>query len=90
MAAEPDPDLAREAIEYCYAHDWTDGLPVVPASRALVDEFLAHTSRSPHSPRPSDLPLQKLPTARSSSWVSTFSNSLGPIPISSSPSTSGY
>ncbi len=47
MAAEPDPDVARDAIEYCYAHDWTDGLPVVPASRALVDQFLAHTSRSP-------------------------------------------
>jgi hypothetical protein len=47
MAAEPDPDIARDAIEYCYEHDWTDGLPVVPASRALVDRFLAHTSRSP-------------------------------------------
>jgi hypothetical protein len=47
MAAEPDPDLARDAIEYCYEHDWTDGLPVVPASRALVDRFLAHTSRGP-------------------------------------------
>jgi hypothetical protein len=44
--AEPDPDLAREAIEYCYDHDWTDGLPVVPASRELVDRFLAATDRS--------------------------------------------
>jgi len=45
MVTEPDPDAARAAIEYCYAHDWSDGLPVVPASRELVDEFLAHTSR---------------------------------------------
>jgi hypothetical protein len=47
MAAEPDPDLAREAIEYCYEQGWTDGLPVVPASRALVDRFLAQTARQP-------------------------------------------
>jgi hypothetical protein len=47
MGAEPDPDRARDAIEYCYEHDWTDGLPVVPASRGLVDRFLARTSRSP-------------------------------------------
>ncbi len=44
---EPDPDVAREAIEYCYEHGWTDGLPVVPASQALLDEFLAQTGRSP-------------------------------------------
>jgi hypothetical protein len=43
----PDPDVAREAIEYCYEQGWTDGLPVVPASASLVDEFLARTSRSP-------------------------------------------
>jgi hypothetical protein len=47
MATEPDPDVAREAIEYCYEQGWTDGLPVVPASAALVEEFLSHTSRSP-------------------------------------------
>jgi hypothetical protein len=44
---EPDPDVARDAIEYCYEHDWSDGLPVVPASRALVDAFLARTGRAP-------------------------------------------
>ncbi|WP_236789131.1 hypothetical protein [Amycolatopsis sp. GM8] len=42
-----DPGAAQEAIEYCYEQDWTDGLPVVPASRSLVDKFLAHTSRAP-------------------------------------------
>ena len=46
-AASPDPDAARDAIEYCYGKGWTDGLPVVPASEALVNEFLEHTSRSP-------------------------------------------
>lgn len=44
---EPDPDAAQLAIEHCYERDWTDGLPVVPASRPLVDRFLAHTSRGP-------------------------------------------
>ena len=32
MADGPDPDVAREAIEYCYEQGWTDGLPVVPVS----------------------------------------------------------
>ncbi|WP_199433287.1 hypothetical protein [Qaidamihabitans albus] len=43
----PDPDVAQEAIEYCYERDWTDGLPVVPASRPRVDAFLATTGRAP-------------------------------------------
>jgi hypothetical protein len=47
MARGPDPDVAREAIEYCYEQGWTDGLPVVPASRDLVDRFLERTARSP-------------------------------------------
>jgi hypothetical protein len=47
VAREPDPDIAREAIEYCYEQGWSDGLPVVPASQALLDQFLAQTSRSP-------------------------------------------
>ena len=44
---EPDPDVAREAIEYCYEQGWTDGLPVVPVSQSILDEFLAQTSRNP-------------------------------------------
>src|SRR6201986_1164325 len=48
MGPEPDPDAARAAIEYCYEHDWTDGLPVVPASEALLEQFLATTTRSPN------------------------------------------
>ena len=47
MTTEPDPDVAREAIEYCYEQGWTDGLPVVPVSQTLLDEFLAQTSRGP-------------------------------------------
>jgi hypothetical protein len=47
MADTPDPDVAREAIDYCYEQGWTDGLPVVPASRAWVDRFLATTERAP-------------------------------------------
>jgi hypothetical protein len=33
-------DVAGQ-IEFCYARGWTDGLPVVPASRRLVDAMLA-------------------------------------------------
>jgi len=41
----PDPDAAQRAIEYCYRQGWSDGLPLVPASQPLVDQFLATTSR---------------------------------------------
>lgn len=36
-----------EAIEYCYERGWTDGLPVVPCTSALLDAFLAQTGRAP-------------------------------------------
>ncbi len=42
-----DPDAAQQAIEYCYQQDWSDGLPLVPASQPLVDRFLAQTARDP-------------------------------------------
>ena len=35
------PINVSEQIEFCYARGWTDGLPVVPATRALVNEMLA-------------------------------------------------
>ena len=38
---------AREAIEYCYQNGWTDGLPVVPCTDELLDQFLAAVDRSP-------------------------------------------
>ena len=34
------PINASEQIEFCYARGWTDGLPVVPASRMLVVQML--------------------------------------------------
>jgi hypothetical protein len=42
-----DPDNAQAAIEYCYDQGWSDGLPLVPASRPLVDAFLAQARRPP-------------------------------------------
>jgi hypothetical protein len=42
-----DPDLAQQAIEYCYQQDWSDGLPLVPVSQPLLDRFLAQTGRAP-------------------------------------------
>ena len=47
IAAAPDPDEAQRAIEFCYEQGWSDGLPLVPASKPLVDQFLATTSREP-------------------------------------------
>jgi len=49
MTAElaPDPDEAQRAIEYCYQQGWSDGLPLVPVSRPLLDQFLATTSKDP-------------------------------------------
>src|SRR2546427_7348451 len=47
MTPTPDPEEAQAAIEYCYAQGWSDGLPLVPASQPLVEEFLATTSRGP-------------------------------------------
>src|SRR5882672_10549611 len=34
------PVNASEQIEFCFARGWTDGLPVVPPSRPLVNEML--------------------------------------------------
>jgi hypothetical protein len=42
-----DPDNAHQAAEYCYERGWTDGLPVVPCSDALLAEFLAQVDRDP-------------------------------------------
>lgn len=47
MTPAPDPEEAQAAIEYCYAQGWSDGLPLVPASQPLVDQFLATTSKDP-------------------------------------------
>ncbi|MGH3318646.1 MAG: hypothetical protein ACRDN9_00435 [Streptosporangiaceae bacterium] len=46
-ASDLDPDAAQRVIEYCYEQDWSDGLPLAPASQPLVDRFLGRTSRAP-------------------------------------------
>jgi hypothetical protein len=46
-AARELADAAVDAIEYCYEHEWTDGLPVVPCTAQRLDAFLAQTDRSP-------------------------------------------
>jgi len=43
-ASTDDPvALAKAAIEYCYEQGWSDGLPMVPATRSDVDACLATT-----------------------------------------------
>ena len=42
LFAIDDPD---DAIEFCYAQGWTDGLPVVPPTAARVREFLTAGGR---------------------------------------------
>ncbi|MCR2765071.1 hypothetical protein NQ152_16325 [Microbacterium sp. zg.B48] len=43
--AELDADAAQLAVEHCYEQGWSDGLPLVPATRPLVDRFLAAAGR---------------------------------------------
>jgi hypothetical protein len=65
-AADPAPDpalaedaarlaYARGAVEHAYAQGWTDGLPVVPVTADVVEEFLAAT------PRPRDEVVAAVP-----------------------------
>lgn len=42
-----DPEIAQAAIEFCYSNGWDDGLPVVPVSQNLLDQFLATTTKKP-------------------------------------------
>jgi hypothetical protein len=36
-------DYARRAVEHAYTQGWTDGLPIVPVTAGMVEEFLATT-----------------------------------------------
>jgi hypothetical protein len=47
VVPDADPEAAQAAIEHCYAQGWSDGLPLVPATRSLVDRFLATVDRQP-------------------------------------------
>src|SRR5258707_11411884 len=53
------PINASEQIEFCYARGWTDGLPVVPASRFLVKEMLEAGSLKPDAVI-ADMPSRKV------------------------------
>jgi hypothetical protein len=45
--ADLDPQMAQDVIEFLYDQDWSDGLPLVPATQDRVEEFLATTVRRP-------------------------------------------
>lgn len=53
------PINASEQIEFCYAQGWTDGLPVVPASRALVRDMLEAAGLAPNAVI-ADMPSRKV------------------------------
>ena len=48
-----------EQLEFCYARGWTDGLPVFPPTRALVDEMLEAGRLKPHAVI-ADMPSRKV------------------------------
>ncbi|GAA5167379.1 MULTISPECIES: hypothetical protein [Amycolatopsis] len=48
-------DYTRLALEHAYEQGWTDGLPVVPVTGGMVEEFLATT------PRPRDEVVASVP-----------------------------
>lgn len=56
-AGRAPPDTAAQ-IEFCYERGWTDGLPVVPATRALVDGMLAAAALKP------DAVIAEMPSRR--------------------------
>lgn len=42
-----DPAAARAMAEYLFERGWSDGLPVLPATAEVVEDFLRHTGRDP-------------------------------------------
>lgn len=82
-AADADGEICipinvSEQIEFCFARGWTDGLPVVPASRALVDEMLEGGGLKPETII-ADMPSRKVAvTAEKSrstpSWPDAYRN----------------
>ncbi|MGW9550328.1 hypothetical protein ACWG8W_04675 [Citricoccus zhacaiensis] len=42
-----DPTASRAMAEYLFDRGWSDGLPVLPATQEVVEEFLLHTDRGP-------------------------------------------
>lgn len=45
--AELNPEAANDVAEYLFAQGWSDGLPLLPATEANVEAFLATTPRDP-------------------------------------------
>jgi hypothetical protein len=45
LTSEAIRGIAHRAIEYYYEQGWTDGLPVMPPVREVVDEFIAYSGR---------------------------------------------
>lgn len=43
------PDDLLQAIDYCYAQGWTDGLPVIPPEVSRIDEMLKVDNRRPET-----------------------------------------
>ncbi|GGA60990.1 hypothetical protein GCM10011490_08950 [Pseudoclavibacter endophyticus] len=44
---EIDGRAVRAAIEAAFENEWTDGMPVVPVTASILEEFLAATDRDP-------------------------------------------
>jgi hypothetical protein len=42
-----DAERVHEIVEYYFGREWTDGLPVVPVTASLLDDFLASVDRDP-------------------------------------------
>ena len=53
------PISVSEQVEFCYARGWTDGLPVVPATRELVDAMLDAGGLTPDTVL-ADMPSRKV------------------------------
>ena len=49
VSSTPDVDSHEiiDAVEYYFQNEWTDGLPVVPVTESLLDEFLASVDSDP-------------------------------------------
>ena len=58
-------------IEFCYQQGWTDGLPVVPPERPLVERFLAAAGRPPE-----EIVAEHLPTGRACTVESAAINAV--------------
>lgn len=46
---ELDPQSVQRVAEYLYEQDWSDGLPILPATEEAVETFLATTVRDPEA-----------------------------------------